>query len=313
MDNRLLLIYNPTAGKGRIGGQIAGIEESLAGAGWQVTVRATCPGRDAEQILAEEGAGFDRVVCCGGDGTLHHTVNGLMALPKAPPLGYLPCGSTNDFARTLQLTARPAEDCAAAAGGAPFGCDVGRFNGRYFSYVAAFGAFTDVSYLTAQEEKNQLGHLAYLLEGAKRLPIGKNYPARVECNGQVFEDGFLYGAVSNSVSIGGFALGGKEPVLLDDGLFELLLVKTPANLAEAGTLAAKLLAREFDGQWLRLLRTDRVRFSFEEETAWTLDGEFGGNLREAEIEVCPRALTLLRPAQQPEKAPRGLFAGLGLL
>lgn len=293
MRKRLLLIYNPVAGKAAVTDRLSTIVESFAGTGYDVMAVPIQPGRGAEEILKELGGEFRRVVCCGGDGTLNHTINGLMQMKHPPLFGYLPSGSTNDFARSLGLPARFEDGCVRIAAGKPFYYDIGAFNDRYFNYVAAFGAFTEVSYLTPQDEKNALGHLAYLIEGLKRLPIGQHFPAKVECDGEVFRGDYLYGSVSNSTSVGGMALGSDE-VELDDGKFELLLIKAPANVAETSDIAGKLLARDFSGESVRLLRGSHIRFVFKEEINWTLDGEFGGALRKAEIRVCPKALGILR-------------------
>ena len=294
MHKKMVLIYNPVAGKATVPGKLSFIIESFSSAGFEVTVHPIQPGSGAEEVLAARGGAYDLVVCCGGDGTLNHTVNGLMQMERPPVFGYLPSGSTNDFARSLGLPQKIEDGCADIVEGSPFFYDIGAFNDRYFNYVAAFGAFTDVSYLTAQNDKNALGHLAYLIEGVKRLPIGQHFPAKVECGSESWVGDYLYVAVSNSTSVGGIQLGRPEKVRLDDGKFEVLLIKAPANVAETSAIAGKLLTREFDGDFVRLIRTDSIRFTFTENTAWTLDGEFGGEVREADIRVCPRALGILK-------------------
>ncbi len=297
MRKKLLLIYNPVAGKGEASRKIAPMIESFSGAGYEVTVQPVLPGHSTSQILKEAEGVYSRIVCCGGDGTLNHLVNALMQMETPPPYGYLPTGSTNDFARSMELPRRTKESCTAMLTGKPFCYDVGKFNDRYFNYVAAFGAFTNVSYLTSQDEKNSLGYLAYVIEGLKRLPIGRKFVAHVECGDQSWDGEYFYVAVSNSTSVAGMQLGDTKSVQLDDGLFEVLLVKAPANMAEASTIGAKLFARDFDGELVRLEHTDHVKFTFKEETAWTLDGEFGGAQLEAEVTVIPRALRILRKAK----------------
>ena len=177
MRKRLLLIYNPVAGKGEASRKVAPMIESFSAAGYEVTVQPVLPGHSTSQILKEADGVYSRVVCCGGDGTLNHLVNALMQMETPPPYGYLPTGSTNDFARSMGLPRRTKESCTAMLTGKPFCYDVGKFNDRYFNYVAAFGAFTDVSYLTSQDEKNSLGYLAYVIEGLKRLPVGRKFVA----------------------------------------------------------------------------------------------------------------------------------------
>ena len=231
----LLLIYNPHAGKQRITAKLHDVVYHFTTAGYLVTARPTLYRGNATQIAAEEGAKYDHVVCCGGDGTLNEVITGLLTHPeKMPVLGYLPAGTTNDFAKTLKIPATLDKSTPIAVEGVPSLCDVGEFNGRTFIYVAAFGLFTEVSYATPQNFKNLLGRLAYLLEGIKSLSQLKTYRMKVTHDGETIEDEFIYGMVSDSVSVGGFRGVKEDVVKLDDGLFEVMLIKKPNSLEALG-------------------------------------------------------------------------------
>lgn len=262
--------------------------------GCETTVYPILDGLNAEDILAgAESAGYDIVVCCGGDGTLHHTVNGLLRLEQPPLLGYIPSGSTNDFAASLGLPKTPEDAADAVVNGRPHAIDAGDFGGELFCYVAAFGAFSAVSYETPQNMKNAMGHLAYIIEGVKRLPIGEKYPARVEVGDQVFEEEFLFCSISNTTSIGGFSLDKSVEATLDDGEFEVLLIKAPTSVAEANTIVSKLLARDFNNELIHLLHADSVTVHFPMPTKWTLDGEYGGEHTDVSVQVLANALHMV--------------------
>ena len=194
MDRKkLLLLYNPSAGRAQTSRNLDMLLQKFCTGGCETTVYPILDGLNAEDILAgAESAGYDIVVCCGGDGTLHHTVNGLLRLEQPPLLGYIPSGSTNDFAASLGLPKTPEDAADAVVNGRPHAIDAGDFGGELFCYVAAFGAFSAVSYETPQNMKNAMGHLAYIIEGVKRLRIGEKYPAHVEVGDQVFEKEFLF-------------------------------------------------------------------------------------------------------------------------
>ncbi len=292
---RLLFIYNSHAGKGRARTHLSGILEALAREGWLVSVWPTTGQGDATQVAAELGAYYDRVVCCGGDGTLNEVVSGLIQLRHPPVLGYIPAGTTNDFSRNLALPRGMEAAAATAASGFPKACDIGSFNGRTFVYVAAFGAFTDVSYDTPQSLKNAFGHLAYLMEGAARLGSLKPYTLRVEHDGGVVEGDFFYGMVSNTVSVGGFQGLPKDQVKLDDGLFEVILVKKPTTPQEIQGIARGLALQNLDASRGAVLgfHTAKLTVSSAVPLPWTLDGEYGGDPTEAEIENRCQALEIV--------------------
>ena len=223
MSRRLYFIYNPHAGKEHIRGRLYGIIQAMADADYEITIYPTKGYLDARDKIMALPEGYDLVVCSGGDGTLDEVVSGMMHREKKLPIGYIPAGTCNDFARSLRIPGDMAKAARIAVRGERFGCDVGSFNDRNFVYIAAFGIFTDVSYSTRQEIKNALGHMAYLLEGMKRLNNVKSYPMKVTSEEQSFEGEFLFGMVTNSKSVGGFkSIIGKN-VFFDDGVYEMTL------------------------------------------------------------------------------------------
>lgn len=290
----LLLIYNPNAGKRAIVHQLHEVVYRFTEEGYRVTVRPTMKRGDATQIAAEEGHQYDRVVCCGGDGTLNEVVTGLLNHPdQIPVLGYLPAGTTNDFSKTLNLSANLTKATETAINGERFACDMGDFNGRTFVYVAAFGAFTEVSYATPQNAKNMLGHLAYVLQGIKSLSQLKPVRLKVEYDDQVIEDEFILGMVTDSVSIGGFQGLKRDTVCLDDGLFEVILVRNPCSMEELSTILGALFTKEPDGNVIGF-RASEITFTAEEPLPWTVDGEFGGDTKVAHITNRKQAIEIMR-------------------
>ncbi len=283
---KLLFIYNPHAGRGQVRGKLAGILNAFTKAGCLVTVYPTQGPGDASRAARELAPQFDRVACSGGDGTLHEVVTGLMELPQSsrPPIGYLPAGTTNDYARNLNLPKRMEEMAALAASGEPRPVDIGRLGESWFIYVAAFGLFTDVAYNTPQQFKNAFGHLAYVLKGASELGNLKGYSLRVEHDGGVLEGEYLYGMVSNTVSVGGILGLPSDEVVLDDGLLELVLVEKPKTVAQLNSVILALARQEYDADsGVVGLHSSRYRITCEEPVPFTLDGEFGGEHTETEI------------------------------
>ncbi len=283
---KLLLIYNPHAGKGRAAGALADMLDAFTRAGRLVTTYPTQSPGDAARAARELAPGFDRVAVCGGDGTLHEVISGLMELPESarPPIGYIPAGTTNDFARNLNLPKGMDRMAALAAVGEPRGVDLGRLGERYFVYVAAFGAFTDVSYNTPQQAKNIFGHLAYVLKGVSEVGNLKGYGLRVEHDGGVLEGEYLYGMVSNTVSVGGLIGLPQEEVKLDDGLLEVVLVAMPKSVAQLNAIIYSLARQEYseEGDFIGL-HTSRLHITCGETVPFTLDGEFGGAHQAVEI------------------------------
>lgn len=289
MVKTLLFIVNPRAGRARSGAALFEAAAHFSQAGYLLSIRQTTGPGDATRIAREEGERFDRVVCFGGDGTLNEVVSGLMQLPAPPPLGYIPGGSTNDFAASLGLPLQPLECARRITDSTGRWLDVGEFNGRPFVYVASFGAFTKASYSAPQSVKNELGHLAYILEGVKDLSTLRPYPASVITPNEVFTGGFLFGAVTNSTSVGGLVKLKEDMVALDDGLFELLLVPNPTSAAELQALIRSLLLQDFSSGVI-LRHVPRITVRCGTSFPWTLDGEYAPGAAELEIRNLHRKL-----------------------
>lgn len=276
MSEKVLFIFNPHSGKGLIREDLLDIIDIMVKAGFDLTVYTTQSQGDATRKLAEEAKNFDRVICSGGDGTLDEVVTGLIRSGADIPIGYIPAGSTNDFANSLGIPKEMVLSAQTAVSGTKFPCDVGYFNGDTFVYVAAFGLFTEVSYQTSQQMKNALGHVAYILEGAKHLHEIPSCQMQVEHDGQVIQDTFVFGMVTNSISVGGFKGITGSDVKLDDGVFEVTLIKKPRNPIELNEILACLTNLIDDSNLIYTFKTSEIRFLSKEKVAWTLDGEFGG-------------------------------------
>ena len=290
---KLLFVVNGHSGKGQIKNKLLDIIDIMIKEGYHVQVHTTQEREDATKVVREQAKYYDLVVCSGGDGTLDEAVTGMMQSEVRTPLGYIPAGSTNDFANSLEIPKDMIQAAKTAVLGVPFSCDVGEFNGDYFIYVAAFGIFTDVSYATSQELKNALGHVAYILEGAKRLYTIKTYHMRVEYDGNEIEGDFLLGMITNSTSVGGFKNMTCKDVKLDDGLFEVTLIHKPKNIIELNTIIASLTNLKDETDLIDSFRADSVKFYSEEEIPWTLDGEFGGDHKEVQIKDHCKAVDIM--------------------
>ena len=302
MQKELLFLVNPKAGKAEIKNNLMDIIDHFVKNEWKVAVRTTQYSGEVTDIIREDACNYKMIVCAGGDGTLNEAVGGLMQTDCKPLLGYIPAGTTNDFAVSLDLPREVHHAAETIMNGKPFSCDAGRFNDRHFVYVAAFGIFTEVSYSTPQPSKNMLGRAAYILEGIKSLTDIKTYQLTIEHSGETITGEFLFGMISNSISVGGFKMGKPEDVSMNDGLLEVLLVKKPRNLAELQSTIASLLRNDLNNPCLYTFHTSDLRVFSSEDVSWTLDGEFGGNLRDVQIDVIPQAYTIMVPSREVNRA-----------
>mgnify|MGYP000943767766 FL=1 len=278
---KLLFVYNPRAGKEMLKPRLSDVLDIFVKAGYEVTVHPTQAYRDAYYQIKEYEVGkYDLIACSGGDGTIDEVATGMMKRREmgkdVVPVGYIPAGTTNDFAKSLHIPRKPLAAADNAVKGVPFPCDIGKFNDSVFVYIAAFGIFTDVSYETDQAVKNVLGHMAYILEGAKRIFNIPSYKIKVEHDGEVIEDEFIFGMVTNSRSVGGFSNMVGKNIVFDDGLFEVTLIKTPKNPIALQEIIAALLIEQVDTKHMYTFKTKKITFDSVEEIPWTLDGEFGG-------------------------------------
>lgn len=292
MRERVLFIYNPHAGKGAMKNKLSDVVEIFMKAGFEVTVYATMKPGEATDIVEHSGKEYDRVICSGGDGTLHEVTHGLMQLmPESrPKCGYIPTGTVNDFATGIKLPKRILKAAEVAAGNACHAYDIGEMNGQCFTYVAAFGAFTAVSYETPQATKNLLGKTAYILEGVSKLNSIKSVHVRVTEDNESWEEDCILGMITNARSIGGLKLFKKSKVKLDDGYFDGLFVRTPKNPLELNQVMNFLLTGE-PNQQIRMLHCRQVEIETDAEVAYTLDGESGGTYKKVVITNHKQAIT----------------------
>lgn len=277
---KMLFIYNPMAGKEQIKNKLSDIIQILCGGGFEITIFATQGKEDATRIVKERGTEYDYIVCSGGDGTLNEVTAGLMQLKERPICGYIPAGTVNDFASSLKIPRIMKNAAKLVVEGSVFRCDVGQFNDRYFTYVSGFGAFTEVSYQTPQEWKNALGKAAYFIEALKHIPDIKAHYMRIEYDGNVVEDNFILGLVSNSVSVAGYKAYSKMNIMMDDGMFEALFIKEIRNPLELQAALNALMTKKFDTERIFQFSSSKIRISSEDDVQWTLDGEDGGVFRD---------------------------------
>lgn len=280
---KLLFVYNSHAGKGLIKGNLCEIVDIFTKGGYDVTVYPTQAPLDGYEKIKNEAGEYDIVVVSGGDGTLSEAVQGLMEQADKIPLGYIPAGSTNDFAVSMSIPTKMTGAAQNIINGVYFDYDVGEFNGQYYVYVAGFGAFTDVSYETSQNAKNVFGHMAYIAEAIRRLPKYTGCSMTVEHDGEIIEGSFILGLISNSISLGGMKKLISDGVCFDDGLFEVILVKTPTSPLALQSLLTEAALNKLSEKNFITFKTSRVIFKSDSDIAWTLDGESGGLHKKVEI------------------------------
>lgn len=301
MKKKALFIFNPYSGKGQIKNNLLDIIDVLVKAEYEVTVYPTQYEKQAISLVENRSSEYDLLVCSGGDGTLDEIVTGMIQSGFKTPIGYIPAGSTNDFAKSLELPSNMKSAAEVVAAGKLFACDIGMFNNDVFVYIAAFGLFTEVSYETPQEMKNVLGHMAYILEGVKQFQNIKSHHMIITYKEddieKSIEDDFIFGMVTNSFSVGGFktVLGnvtGKN-VALNDGLFEVTLVKRPRNPIELNSILVSLVSEKIDTEYMYCFKAKELVLESQTEVAWTLDGEFGGKHTRVELVDMHEAMDII--------------------
>ena len=270
---QLLLILNPIAGTRKAGKNLPEIISVFNQADYDTHVYVTTCQGDATRVVKQFAGQVDLIVCCGGDGTLNETINGVIATGLRTPIGYIPAGSTNDFANSLQLSTNVIKAAGQIVHGTPQPYDVGKFGDRYFSYVASFGAFTKTSYTTPQNIKNALGHVAYFLEGIQELSKIKKEHLLVQTDEDILEDDYLFGAICNSTSLGGILTLNPKLVDMGDGKFELLLVRAPRSIQELHECILALRNQTYDCGMITFRSTSKLTITTNPSMAWTLDGE----------------------------------------
>lgn len=302
MKKKMLFIYHANAGKGRIKSKLSDVVECFCRADYEVTIYATQASKEATQLVLEQGENYDVVTCSGGDGTINEVITGIMQLTKKPLCGYIPMGTVNDFASSLKIPKKPLSAAEMIAKGNVYACDIGSFQDRYFNYIAGFGAFTEVAYETPQDRKNSLGRMAYFLDALKRIPDIRGYRMKVEYDGKMVEGEYIYGMVCNSKSVGGFPLEGKcHHMTLDDGLFEIVMIRKPNNPMELERTINALLARNVNNPYIDAMRGKNICITCEDEVQWTLDGENGGSHKDVTITCNERAIEIFSPKKNHKR------------
>ena len=289
----LLFVMNPYAGTRRANRYLADILSLFNRADYTVITHMTSGPGDATVAVSRLAPSVDLVVCCGGDGTFNETVSGILNCGKDIPIGYIPAGSTNDFATSLHLPTDPLKAAQVILDGVPQSYDIGSFGNRFFCYVASFGIFTRSSYATPQSIKNALGHTAYILSGIQELSQLHTTHIRLELDNEVIEDDFLFGAISNSTSVGGILTLDPKQVDLQDGKFEILLVRVPRNLAELSECIQALQSQKYNCSPITFRSASHVRVSSNADVVWTLDGERADVSGPVEVQNMHRAISLM--------------------
>jgi len=292
MIRRMMLIINPHSGRGLSKMALGTIVSNLCAADYHVSVYFSRE-KTPEELTYEYSGQHDLVVCVGGDGTLSGVITGLLRADVSIPVGYIPSGTANDVATTLALSRDPSKAAQKILTGTPRALDIGRFHDRYFTYIAAFGAFTGVSYLTPQSAKRALGQFAYVLGGLADMAAIKPRRTIIEYDGKTTEGDFIFGGVTNSTSVAGFIKLNSGRVDLADGEFEIILVKQPIVLQDFLDIMSSLTVRTYDGDNVQMLHASKVRFIFEDEVAWTVDGENGGKHKNVEITNRHKAIEIV--------------------
>jgi len=300
---KMLLVFNPVAGQGEFAANLFEIIDRFTRNGFEVTLYPTADRLDAYNITLERGTSFSHIICAGGDGTLNEVISALMRMSKKPLLGYIPSGTTNDFAFTHKLENDVLLGTKAIIGGAPASIDIGGFQDGFFTYVAAFGLFTDVAYGTPQNMKNMLGHTAYILEGMKKLGNIRRMRCMVQCDGETIEGDFILGMVTNTRSVGGFRLPAETDVRFDDGLFEVILLRDIHRFSELNKVISFLLGTGEISSSFIMRSARRVSVYCDTALDWSIDGEYGGSHHKTEITVHQNAIRLIKKNEPPPQTP----------
>lgn len=300
LSKNILMIVNPVSGRGILKQKLWKILELFSSADITTNIIFTKKSGDATEIAKNCSDDIETIVCAGGDGTLNEVISGLMQNPTPHKLGYIPVGTTNDLASSLGISKNPIEATKNIIAGHTEKIDIGSFSGRYFNYVASFGAFTEASYNTSQEAKNILGHFAYILEGIMSLANIRPYKVKFTFNDTVLEDDFIFSAISNTTSLGGVLKLKDTLVALNDGEFELLVVKNPTNIIQLQKILGEIMTQNFSGDLVQLYHTSHIVVESEDGFDWTLDGECHHGTKKEEIKNINKAIKLIVPSSKSE-------------
>ncbi len=291
---RMMFVINPAAGRSIIRDNLMGVVKTFADDGYVVSLYITQKKGDGTVFVAKEAHNYDMVVCAGGDGTLNEVVNGLLQNGAEVPLGYIPAGTTNDFAVSHNLSRFPRQAARHIVQGVPRAHDIGVFNERYFTYVAACGLFTDVSFSTPQGLKNAFGRFAYYFEGAKKIPeLTQEFALTLDIDGEIYFDNFCFLAVANSLSLGGVLQFPERVVSMSDGILEVLAIRAPQNPLDLQRLMRSMKDKDYNNDTIRCLHGRHIKVQSDKPIVWTVDGESGGSVLEADIQVHDRQIQLI--------------------
>lgn len=290
---KLLFVYNPHSGKGQIGIHLAEIIDIFTKGGYDVTAHPTQCRLDAYETVRSRASDYELVVCSGGDGTTNEVIKGIMDGGHNVPVGSIPAGTMNDFATSLGIPKYMPDAARVIVDGTPEYVDIGAFNDQFFTYVAAFGAFTKVSYETDQQLKNSLGALAYFIEAFKTVDYNQRYNITITSEGKTVAGEFIFGMVANSLSVGGIkGLAGKD-ISMNDGIFEGIFIKKPSTLIEFQQTLNALIRKEFDAPYFYYFKSSDFKFESDGTVPWTLDGEYGGSSSEISLHVVHNAMKVV--------------------
>ncbi len=293
----LFLIANPSSGTGKIKTQLFNVVNALSKE-YRVTIHITCCRGDATRQAASLSSSFDIIVVCGGDGTLNEVITGLMQNKNHYNLGYIPSGTLNEWSSGLKISKNMKKAAEDILKNNIIPLDIGKFSNKYFSYTASFGAFTEASYSAPQDIKNALGKLAYFLEGVKTLENIRPIHLKFTCNDTVIEDDFIFGTISNSMSVGGVVHYDETVVELSDGLFEVLLLHYPKNLNDFNNLISAILTRDLNKNGITFLQTSKITVQDAGNVEWTLDGEYVPPQDTINIKNLHRAINFIVPPKK---------------
>ena len=295
MSKQVLLIVNPNAGKGKVQNRIPEIQEDLIKTGYKVDIINTKKNFSAKDIIKKYNKKLDIVICCGGDGTVNDLVNAVMELEERPKISFIPLGTVNDFARTIGLSRKKYFKRGILENYSETKSDIGKFNGKHFSYVAAFGAFTPVSYVTNQKLKKCFGKIAYFIVGIKYFFKIRTHKINLNIDGEELEKECIYGSVSNSKSIGGFRWFRKRDIAIDDGKFEVLLINKPKHQIQYISIVFDILFKRYQSKNFFYKQGSKIEITADKSLSWTIDGEFGGRAKKTKISNCKEAVTFIVP------------------
>ena len=295
---KMLFVMNPYSGMRKAAKYLTDIISVFNRAGYEVITYMTAGSGDATEIVACRAADMDMIVCCGGDGTFNETVSGLIRSGADVPIGYIPAGSTNDFAASLKLSLNVLQAAKDIVEGQPVAYDVGKFGDRYFSYIASFGAFTKSSYATPQYIKNALGHTAYVLEGINELSQIRKEHVKMELDGEIVEGDYIFGAISNATSVGGILTLDPSTVDMSDGKLEVLLVRTPVDLLELSECIKAVQSQKYNCAMITFRSAERIKVYANPDMPWTLDGEREDGHSEVDVQNVHLAVRIMQRVKE---------------